>query len=552
MQTKRPAVPSRSGRSGERRLGARRVTTGCITCKKRRIKCDEAKPSCHRCTSTGRKCDGYANPDSLLSWPDRSGPMRPNFQHGRLFPLFETALASPLTANEAENRAFRYFAYGGATALSGYIDLDLWSRFIPQICHAESAVRYAVVAIGSLLMNADARLTDPALSTGSAAGSEATHLSFALQQYNRAIHSTLANQKIGGEDILIQRIAFLLFFCIEILQGHNDAAWVLFERAQQAKFLSYSHDGVGSHSIGLVATFVRMSVQYGMSHGIPIPTVGSSKTWDMASERIRDIADARAELDDLVLRSQDLMTRGIKFSHLASFVTEVDDAAQAWPGNSLADLFRSVLAIQSALDSWHTRFTAFAQTQVPLSDRDAISTYMLFLHYRMMKVWLLASTEVSDMVYDDHLADYEDTVSLACSVLDLMKGLGSTMSFSFEMGLILPLYAMVISCRYPVLRRRALTLLRQAPAQEGTWNRDLMARIAERVIEIEEGNDGFRSFDLEQGLVVLPPEEARVKIAAVSLETTLDNGRRGKVVTFYTMPRGLNEAPTILREFFVL
>jgi len=25
----------------------------------RRVKCDEAKPSCQRCTSTGRKCDGY-------------------------------------------------------------------------------------------------------------------------------------------------------------------------------------------------------------------------------------------------------------------------------------------------------------------------------------------------------------------------------------------------------------------------------------------------------------------------------------------------------------
>ncbi|VZH91530.1 unnamed protein product [Fusarium fujikuroi] len=33
--------------------------TGCITCRIRRVKCDEGKPSCHRCVSTGRKCDGY-------------------------------------------------------------------------------------------------------------------------------------------------------------------------------------------------------------------------------------------------------------------------------------------------------------------------------------------------------------------------------------------------------------------------------------------------------------------------------------------------------------
>lgn len=27
----------------------------------RRVKCDEARPSCLRCASTGRKCDGYAS-----------------------------------------------------------------------------------------------------------------------------------------------------------------------------------------------------------------------------------------------------------------------------------------------------------------------------------------------------------------------------------------------------------------------------------------------------------------------------------------------------------
>lgn len=38
----------------------RKVRTGCITCKIRHKKCDETKPACRRCTSTGRKCDGYA------------------------------------------------------------------------------------------------------------------------------------------------------------------------------------------------------------------------------------------------------------------------------------------------------------------------------------------------------------------------------------------------------------------------------------------------------------------------------------------------------------
>lgn len=45
-----------------KRASKPKVRTGCTTCKIRRVKCDETKPNCKRCTSTGRKCDGYEFP----------------------------------------------------------------------------------------------------------------------------------------------------------------------------------------------------------------------------------------------------------------------------------------------------------------------------------------------------------------------------------------------------------------------------------------------------------------------------------------------------------
>ncbi|CAI6335536.1 unnamed protein product [Periconia digitata] len=39
--------------------GILKSKTGCITCRIRKVKCDEKKPSCKRCISTGRTCDGY-------------------------------------------------------------------------------------------------------------------------------------------------------------------------------------------------------------------------------------------------------------------------------------------------------------------------------------------------------------------------------------------------------------------------------------------------------------------------------------------------------------
>lgn len=38
----------------------KRVRTGCITCRKRRVKCDEAKPICCRCRSASVLCEGYS------------------------------------------------------------------------------------------------------------------------------------------------------------------------------------------------------------------------------------------------------------------------------------------------------------------------------------------------------------------------------------------------------------------------------------------------------------------------------------------------------------
>src|SRR3569833_880855 len=33
----------------------------------RKVKCDETKPFCHRCVSTGRACDGYESPFRIFT-----------------------------------------------------------------------------------------------------------------------------------------------------------------------------------------------------------------------------------------------------------------------------------------------------------------------------------------------------------------------------------------------------------------------------------------------------------------------------------------------------
>ncbi|KAF1834955.1 hypothetical protein BDW02DRAFT_579146 [Decorospora gaudefroyi] len=49
-----------------KRQFANRTKTGCGTCRRRKKKCDEAKPECNNCTRGGFICEGYAN---KIPWP---------------------------------------------------------------------------------------------------------------------------------------------------------------------------------------------------------------------------------------------------------------------------------------------------------------------------------------------------------------------------------------------------------------------------------------------------------------------------------------------------
>ncbi|KAH8698609.1 hypothetical protein BGW36DRAFT_426307 [Talaromyces proteolyticus] len=42
------------------KTGITRVRTGCYTCRRRKVKCDEAKPACRACGQLGLRCEGYA------------------------------------------------------------------------------------------------------------------------------------------------------------------------------------------------------------------------------------------------------------------------------------------------------------------------------------------------------------------------------------------------------------------------------------------------------------------------------------------------------------
>jgi hypothetical protein len=167
----------------------------------RRVKCDEAKPSCHACVSTGRKCDGYA--------PTAEAPPDPPVAF--LVPLSQS-LSIEFHGTPIDRRSFYFFQQKTAPQLSRFFGDEVWERLILQAAHHDSSIRHAILSLGSLHVKfeQDSGLTMQSHSSGWTD-------KFALEHYGHAINMlvrSLSQQDRPAIDVCL--ICCILFACIEV------------------------------------------------------------------------------------------------------------------------------------------------------------------------------------------------------------------------------------------------------------------------------------------------------------------------------------------------
>lgn len=100
-----------------------KVRTGCITCKIRRKKCDETKPECHRCTSTGRRCDGYNSNEMdrvSVAGSDTLEPAGTLTSQDIVFDMGSTVQVSSDTSSGPSNSLIAGHSYITSSDLSAY------------------------------------------------------------------------------------------------------------------------------------------------------------------------------------------------------------------------------------------------------------------------------------------------------------------------------------------------------------------------------------------------------------------------------------------------
>ncbi|TLS23308.1 uncharacterized protein PpBr36_05891, partial [Pyricularia pennisetigena] len=492
-----PAVPSG-------RKGSAKVRSGCITCKARKVKCDEGKPSCLRCIKSGRSCDGYLDPNVMAS-RRKSNKNKPADTNTGPSSSFSTLLDGALPE---EKRSFHFFQHVTAPSLAGDLDANFWKVLVLQVCQTEPAVRHAVLAVSGLheylaskrgcstLKNAGHFKTTELMS------SEPQH-SFALHQYNKAIACLIGQMKDTTSRPLAPLLTCVLFVCLEFMHGKDKESLIHLEQGRQllgkldqrADSKDPEIDIVKRH---LVPLYLRLSLTAFLFGGKPVPIPHSLKSLKEVPATFESVQEIRFSLYDFI----DEVLRYLQRARMARY-----DPGTA--SETLAELGREKEDLLQRLGKLGMAFALYQASKPSQVSEVNAAVFQMYLH--TMKIWVSTALSNTEACFDAHLRSFSAIIPHAATILNhsneppaqlsllsrnrlMQERLGERglpkrqkSMFTFETYVIPVLYYVATKCRHPLIRHSALDLLKQHPnRRENLWHAKKMAAIAEHVVRVEE------------------------------------------------------------------
>ncbi|KAL2063265.1 hypothetical protein VTL71DRAFT_5070 [Oculimacula yallundae] len=582
-------VQSREQR--EPRVRHAKVKTGCITCRQRRVKCDENRPSCHRCLKYGTVCSGYpagrrrAPSSAYGSFATQARPLVPKDESQitttRILMQPETALFE----TDQEHRYFKLFVDRIAGEICPYFDSEDWSRMILQACTGESSIRHVAGAIGALgkwyetqhagqSIAGQAKLEfDHSPSPGSSSGSEGQrgerdllseqliqesyiHQRQAFVLYDKALTKMRSDIADGNQSKRTTLIIVVIITCLEAISGRHEAAakqvygglkliqeWKAEQKEAEKHPQGFSSPAPDVVDDFLVQTFGRMEI-HAMSVFDPRP-VEVHKLLKLEGKEVvqrmptvfNSIAQARIYLD-LINRRLMHFNMSINDRRTRPPASEPDPPTLnpvAWNATdgSLpkpipwidgkkfdhASPDSSVLDEQTSLNNelalWTATFKPLLTFSLAMGRQEAISALTLTISTIASHISLRAAFFTNELSFDVFIPEFRLIVEHATLLLetqrahDLARHAASTpsatspsdfcsrlhspttstgpmMRFAFDIGIIPPLYLVMIKCRNRRLRRQALHLLKEYPRREGVWDTVAVTHLGRWVIGLEE------------------------------------------------------------------
>ncbi|KAF4423821.1 Aspercryptin biosynthesis cluster-specific transcription regulator atnN [Colletotrichum sp. SAR 10_70] len=447
------------------RKGSPKVKTGCRTCKARKVKCDEAKPKCVRCTSSGRQCAGY----------------EPTIEHGLAW-----YRPQQLTAHDQrEGRAFQFFSHMVGPVLSGPTDSYFWTHLVVQFSHFEPAVRHAVLAISSLYED---------FHEGERVTRQKKGNAFAISHYSAAIERIK-----GTQDEQLMLLVCVLFVCVEYLQGDVEAAL----RHCKHGILILNKVGCQSWAREYVMPIFRrlsfISFFLGAKPSEDALVPGLIGFEAPMPPRFESVEEAQSAIDDITVHAIELLAKG--------------DESGKQP-------------LQTRLQEFHGKVCELDATVPPQESSKKMALCGMKIKAEMARIQVNTIDGEGEMRYDEWADSFRRIVALGKQAAEMKVAFPSERpraSFTFEQGFLSMMGFVSIKCRDLQTRLEAIDLMTKIPApKEALLDVGTLYRVGRRGAEIEHGvllDDGV----LERNPVAMaklsfPPEEKRLIGAPIEHE----------------------------------
>jgi hypothetical protein len=238
----------------------------------------------------------------------------------------------------------------------------------------------------------------------------------------------------------------------------------------------------------IIQAFARLDIEASCTLGMRSPSLCISDTPLDISASFTSITQARHLLYCLT-------------SQLHTFMRNTADAYRCDITPIPLPTIAEANFLQVQLKAWETSFSTFLRSpNTKLTRQEQEAANVLSAQQKVTYMKAATCFYAEEMVFDQFNKEFEEILCLAGYLVYLAEAgeEKKRVVLTFDMGIIEALFWTAIKCRRHSIRHRAIEVLRKVTWQEGVWNAEMMAAVAERFVKIEE--DGMDVVEWRGGL----------------------------------------------------
>ncbi|KAH6884252.1 hypothetical protein B0T10DRAFT_540049 [Thelonectria olida] len=447
----------------------------------RRVKCDETKPQCKKCTSSKRVCDGYLSEKNIMTRRELVEVVRGLNVVG---PVSRALTQSPSSSNPHSRPVspndtvyFNLFRHVTVPSTCDIFPSSFWQENVMQMAHIEPAVWHATIALGTLHQRANAltlnKMNDGMALTRRAVAHYGKAMALARDLDCPTKVVTLSIMLVAAANMLERWSEMQTHVMAGLRIATQDAPRLLTLEALRGSLMRLDLQAMTFSDSTSPYPYEESSSIYAVDQFLMTPCVQGVSYEEMSSELL-GISRAFFLLDDGLLSGN--VTHG--------------------PWLTKFDSFLRRLAL------WESRMASF-EIAHESTDSDQTTVLSLRLYHVTLRTMIRAASFGPETRYDELLGYFEHIVRLAAT-LQARMSTGGALSLSLEPGLIIPLWVTIHRCRHYRLRHAALKILADSNRVEGMWRSDAAAAMMETLVAVEEESLGPVNVDIYTPVLLDP------------------------------------------------